>query len=195
MLVSSTLLAATCEVFCRGPLLETVQLRNVFPNDSKHFVDCPLLVEPEVALARFAALGPPADISDADLSTFVAAHFGDPGSDLETVVPADFRADPAFAERLADAATREWALAVHVLWRELGRRVLPSVRHEQQQVQQQHQHNSSQFSLKGYAAPNNNASQTPMQKVVVTTSPLISGSLHGSASKAIKSHQSDFDAY
>ena len=47
-----------CTVFCSGPLLAAVQLAAppLF-NDSKTFVDMPLLVDPEAALAAFAALG------------------------------------------------------------------------------------------------------------------------------------------
>ena len=47
-----------CSVFCSGPVLQTVQLwQPPLFNDSKTFVDMPLLEDPEVVTAAFLAAG------------------------------------------------------------------------------------------------------------------------------------------
>ncbi len=45
-----------CTVYCEGPLLEAVQLSGIF-NDSKTFVDMPMIYEPEETMTAFEALG------------------------------------------------------------------------------------------------------------------------------------------
>ncbi len=123
-----------CPVFCKGPLLDTVQRRAVFPHDSKHFVDCPMKAPPDVILDAFAALGPPADISNEDLHAFVAAYFSDPGSELTHVTPSDFSPAPArITDNIKDSKTAAWALKINELWKLLGRKVSDEVQAKQNQ--------------------------------------------------------------
>lgn len=45
-----------CAVFCSGPILETIQSRNVYP-DCKTFVDQPLRINPQDAVGIFTSQG------------------------------------------------------------------------------------------------------------------------------------------
>ena len=46
---------AACSVYCNSTLLQAVQMRQIF-NDSKTFVDMPMLSDPSVVLTSFRAL-------------------------------------------------------------------------------------------------------------------------------------------
>ena len=117
-----------CAVLCAGDLLRDVQMASVFANDSKEFVDMPLLAAPEEVRRAFDALTPAQRGDRAALSAFVAANFAAAGSDVLPAPLADWSPTPAFVDRLEDNATlRDWALAVHGIWRELGRACAPSV--------------------------------------------------------------------
>lgn len=110
---------ASCEVFCHGPLLDKIQLAGLY-NDSKTFVDKPLLVDPDEALAHFHEL--PANATTADLQTFVDTYFGEVGSDVVSCTPTDFQPNPP---RIMDNVTvnvsRQWALDINAIWPQLCR--------------------------------------------------------------------------
>ncbi|XP_055355201.1 trehalase-like [Paramacrobiotus metropolitanus] len=117
-------------VFCRGPLLHAVEMSGIF-TDSKSFVDRPLLVDPHIALEKFAALGTWPEINQVDLRNFVEECFGPPGSDLETVIPGDFREVAAGGlpvyHKITDERLRTFAEKLHHKWGELGRKVSAEV--------------------------------------------------------------------
>lgn len=133
---SLTPAARACTVFCAGPILRAVQSAAIF-NDSKTFVDMPLLVDPEEALAAFAQLpaasngdagtGKSIEVDRAALSAFVARHFGDAGSDLLPWTPPDFAAHPSMLGGIVNASVRAWGAAINERWLLLGRQVAPSV--------------------------------------------------------------------
>ena len=122
--------AEACTVFCAGPLLEAVQLAGVF-NDSKTFVDMPLLLDPSAALAQFNTSfpgGSARNATPAALAAFVAAHFGPVGSDVANCTPADFRPlPPRIVEHVEANASRAFALAVNAIWPQLCRKATPDV--------------------------------------------------------------------
>ncbi len=121
--------AEACTVFCAGPLLEAVQLAGLF-NDSKTFVDMPLLLEPSAALAQFNASFPDGarNASPTALAAFVSTRFGPVGSDVANCTPPDFHPlPPRIVERVQANASRAFALAVNAIWPQLCRKATPDV--------------------------------------------------------------------
>lgn len=114
------------KIFCTGPLLHAVEMSGLF-TDSKSFVDRPLLAEPDVILAEFEKLGTWPNINQKDLKDFVEQYFAPVGSDLENIIPADFKQVnegglPVYQE-LTDENLKLFAEKVHHKWSELGRKV------------------------------------------------------------------------
>jgi hypothetical protein len=116
-------------LYTRGSLLDTVQRAGVF-NDSKHFVDMPIKSNSTATtiLTEFRTVVQPAIQADQaainqTLRAFLSKHFDEPGSEIQKTVPTDFTESPA-PPRIAaiqNAKYRQWALALHALWKELGR--------------------------------------------------------------------------
>lgn len=105
--------------------VQTEALRTLGPNDfdPKQYVDLPLSTD-----ERAAAAALPASPSRAEMASYLARYFGEAGSDLVDADPPDFEAEPrGFLPRVRSPAARAWALEVHALWKELARRVAPSV--------------------------------------------------------------------
>ena len=123
---SSAAEATLQDIFLHGPLLDAVQRSGIF-QDSKHFVDMPLLRDPPEILEAFRRLPSPA--SGEALEALVRANFGEPGSDLEAWLPEDYPEEPPaeLMRRIACPRYQEWARALHGLWLELGRRTAPQV--------------------------------------------------------------------
>jgi alpha,alpha-trehalase len=116
---------ASCEIFCFGKLLETVQAAHLHA-DSKTFVDRPLLMPPSEVLAAFAAL--PEQPGREELSAFVEAHFGVAGSDLHPHTQVDWSpAPPAVIAALRNDTLRAFLLEMHAAWPSLGRVTSPDV--------------------------------------------------------------------
>lgn len=118
-------------IYCHGPLLHAVQMAGVFP-DSKHFVDMPIKRNSSVfqILVDFdrQQLGMTGYLSrtagyEALLRRFLADHFDPPGTDLLPVTPYDYHeyVKPPMITAIPDPEQRDWALALHHLWRHLGR--------------------------------------------------------------------------
>lgn len=112
-------------MYTRGALLEAGQMLMLFPNDSKSFVDQPLLADPETVLADFAALGP--NVTRAQMQAFAKTHFAPPGSDLEVCEPADWVPSPPLLAAIRNTTLRNWALSLNAIWKELCRRPQASV--------------------------------------------------------------------
>lgn len=116
-------LPSHASLFTGGPLLAAVQSACVF-DDSKTFVDCPLLTSQDAALSAFAALAAahaPAPPPRTALAALVAAHFGSPGAELAPAPPPGFSpALPPWTHALPPRA-RALAAAVHARWPLLGR--------------------------------------------------------------------------
>ena len=90
-----------------------VQSGRVF-NDSKDFVDAPLLVSRTECCRRWALLPQPPP-SDA-LRKFVNDTFGPADSLLAPWTPPDHSTHPPLLSRLPAGAAREWARALNDLW-------------------------------------------------------------------------------
>ena len=107
-----------CDIWCGGPILAAVQSAGIF-NDSKDFVDAPLLVSPEECWQRWHALQQPPQPTA--LHHFIRETFGPPGGGLEPWHPPDHSSDPPLLTRLPAGPTREWARALNAMWPVLGR--------------------------------------------------------------------------
>ncbi|TMW65904.1 hypothetical protein Poli38472_003669 [Pythium oligandrum] len=121
------------DIYCRGPLLHAVQMANVFP-DSKHFVDMPLkqntsvfdvLVDFQRRQLALTDFQPDNELVPhvQRLHAFLDDHFDPPGADMEPITPFDYQehVTPPLVAGIQNAELREWALALHRLWRHLGR--------------------------------------------------------------------------
>ncbi len=119
-------------MYCSGPLLDRVQRLHIF-NDSKTFVDMPMLQDPEAILELFNSLGG-ANISRDDLTAFLAANFADAGSDVQQWVPPDYTPSPPFLDSIRSSSEEDWrwASSLNELWLLLGKKVTDDVqRHPQ----------------------------------------------------------------
>lgn len=116
-------IARACTVFCHGPILSAVQ--TVDPplfNDSKTFVDMPLAVDPEDALASFNP-----EFTRDELMAFVDANFLPVGSELVASEPLDWLPDPPFLDLIANSTWRSFASELNSIWPDLYREVSPEV--------------------------------------------------------------------
>jgi len=109
-------------------LLRAVQLGRLFP-DSKEFVDMPLAAPAEEILRAFeSGCGGEKPCGGREsLYRFISDHFHPVGSDMERAELTDWRAEPGGFLPRVSGDVREWALSLHALWRDLGRRTSPSL--------------------------------------------------------------------
>ena len=104
-----------------SPILAAVQTAGIF-NDSKDFVDAPLLVDPETCWTRWNAL--PQPIPKSMLQRFVDETFGKPESLLTPWTPPDFVEEPPMLSRLVEGGHMQaWAKELNAMWLKLGRKV------------------------------------------------------------------------
>lgn len=121
---------SACSVFCEGNILETVQLASLF-NDSKTFVDKPLLLDPQLVLQRFNEEVPLHNASKTQIQKFVARYFGIVGEDLQVCHPQDFNpSPPKITQNISVPASRKWALALNAIWPQLCREVTPAAKQQ-----------------------------------------------------------------
>lgn len=113
-----------CSVYCTGDLLKAVQLAPLY-NDSKTFVDMPMINDPSIVLQEFYQLAQP--ISNSALQDFVESQFLPAGSDLVTWVPNDWSSSPSILRRIDDPDYYSWTEGLNNLWLLLGRNVSLSV--------------------------------------------------------------------
>lgn len=117
--------ADSCKVFCQGPILDAVQKAHIFP-DSKHFVDMPMIYDPDTTLAAFEKL--PNKTDPNLLREFVLNYFSEPGTELIPCQQADWVPEPSAFDKIHDPVYRQWAYAIHAKWRTLCRRMKDDVR-------------------------------------------------------------------
>ncbi|EFP11662.1 CRE-TRE-1 protein [Caenorhabditis remanei] len=124
-----TVINLLAQIYCNGPILQTVQDSHMFP-DSKHFVDMSLKYDPITTLRHFDELGD--RTSDMIiLREFVTSHFNPPGSELVEWFPDDWVDFPSNFLNIHDYHHRRWALHLHRIWKDLCRKVRDDVKHRQ----------------------------------------------------------------
>ncbi|KAH3745268.1 trehalase precursor [Pelomyxa schiedti] len=112
--------ACTSSVFCDERLLRPVQLARLY-NDSKTFVDMPLIVDPQVALDALRALGP--SPTPDQISIYLDTYFSEAGSDVDQWTPSDWVAHPVFVDNIVEEKYQDWALSLNEIWSDLGKQL------------------------------------------------------------------------
>ncbi|XP_023171892.1 trehalase isoform X2 [Drosophila hydei] len=118
----------SCQIYCYGPLLHTVQMAKLFP-DSKTFVDMKLKASPEKTMELFEAFMASknnAPTND-EIRKFVNDNFGDKGTELEVWSPTDWVENPAFLNLVNDPDLKQWGMDLNNIWKELGRKMKDDV--------------------------------------------------------------------
>jgi alpha,alpha-trehalase len=118
-------ISRACTIFCEGPVLETVQLAEIY-NDSKTFVDMPMIYEPEQVMTNFNAIVDKSNITQ--LVQFLNENFLAAGSDLTTWIPPDYQDFPPLYKAIPnDYPYKTWFLDLNNLWLTLGRNISDAV--------------------------------------------------------------------
>ncbi|ESK84799.1 glycoside hydrolase family 37 protein [Moniliophthora roreri MCA 2997] len=106
------------EIFCAGPLLQSVNLANLFP-DQKTFVDKPTVNSTNVTLQAFQSLGSNATVEQ--YQNFVNAFFKGEGLELEGLILPNFNPNPPFLANVSDSLVKAFSQTVHSFWTQLIR--------------------------------------------------------------------------
>ena len=115
----------SCSVYCEGNILKYVQLAGIY-NDSKTFVDMPMIYEPEQTIATFNQIPDPTNKNA--LVSFLNTYFLPAGSDLVTWIPTDFNSQPEILNSMPDDYPYKlWTSDLNQLWKLLGRNISQSV--------------------------------------------------------------------
>uniref|UniRef100_A0A1B0GQK5 Trehalase n=1 Tax=Phlebotomus papatasi TaxID=29031 RepID=A0A1B0GQK5_PHLPP len=116
------------QIYCYGPLLDTVQMAHLF-NDSKTFVDMKLKQTPEVTMQLFEEFMALYDQkpSRGQILGFVVDNFEKEGSEFEPWTPTDWHQNPKFLDNVQDPKLREFGRELHGLWLKLGRKMKKEV--------------------------------------------------------------------
>lgn len=118
-------ISRACTIYCEGPILQTIQLAGIY-NDSKTFVDMPMIYEPEQVTDNFNAIQDKSNITQ--LKQFLDDNFLPAGSDLVTWVPTDYKVEPPlYLEIPNDYPYKQWFKDLNSLWLILGRNISDSV--------------------------------------------------------------------
>ncbi|CAL4122557.1 unnamed protein product, partial [Meganyctiphanes norvegica] len=127
-------MASSCShmVSCQGKLFHHVQMARIF-NDSKTFVDMKLkksspLIEKEFQNLLIESKGSP---SKEILKDFILKHFDDTGTEFTSWVPEDWKPTPKFVHDVYDRDLRKWVTDLNAIWKNLGRKISPSVKEEE----------------------------------------------------------------
>ena len=113
----------TCDVFCTGPILAAYQMAALF-NDSKTFVDFPLLHSPSTVYQSFLSLS---NLSTPTLRTFLHNNFNTSATDLLPWSPPDWLPSPPRLTTIRDPYFRNFSHHLNRLWFLLGRQIHPDV--------------------------------------------------------------------
>ena len=114
---------STCDVFCTGPILSAYQMSVMF-NDSKTFVDFPLLYSPSEVYHSFLALS---NLSTATLLAFLHDNFNTSATDLLPWSIPDWQPDPPLLATIVDPLFYNFSASLNNLWFLLGRQIHPDV--------------------------------------------------------------------
>ncbi|KAJ6455467.1 trehalase [Mycena sanguinolenta] len=108
------------QVFCAGPLLQTLNLAGIF-TDPKTIVDKPTSKSPQAVLSDFAALPGNTTVTEGQIVSFVDADFSGEGQELIAVELPQFTNTPAFLNNVSDPLLKAFAQTVHGFWSQLVR--------------------------------------------------------------------------
>ncbi|XP_017051668.1 trehalase isoform X2 [Drosophila ficusphila] len=119
---------ASCEIYCYGDLLHTIQMAQLFP-DSKTFVDMKLNNSPDKTLTDFRAMMETKNNTPSrdDLTKFVDEYFSPKGTELELWDPTDWKENPSYLDRVSDPDLKQWGVELNNIWKQLGRKMKDDV--------------------------------------------------------------------
>ncbi|KAL3272824.1 hypothetical protein HHI36_014283 [Cryptolaemus montrouzieri] len=114
-------------IYCRGPLLDTVQRAGVF-NDSKTFVDLRMLYDEKTILSNFYQLmkNTSNNPDRKEVQNFVENNFAD-GNELKNWTLPDYKENPSFLEKINNQTLRNFAANIVKIWPTLARKIKPEV--------------------------------------------------------------------
>ena len=117
--------ATDCDskIYCVGPLLQTVQLAEIFP-DSKTFVDLSQRNDPDITLTNFYNLMNATNNKPnrTEVAWFVDQNFVS-STELSNWTLPDWKESPAILKRVRDSKYRDWLRNLNVIWKSLARKM------------------------------------------------------------------------
>ncbi|KAK0422621.1 hypothetical protein QR680_007677 [Steinernema hermaphroditum] len=116
-------------IFCSGKLIDAVMTNHLF-EDSKTFVDKPLVKDPNATIAEFNERFPMdvGEIDTEELRKFVDEHFLEEGTELKQCSIPDWQEDPSSLAAISDPTLRKFALDLNAIWKHLCRETDPKVK-------------------------------------------------------------------
>ncbi|TFK40489.1 trehalase [Crucibulum laeve] len=106
------------EIFCAGPLLQTVNIAHLYPDD-KTFVDKPTSKTPQQVLSDFGNISTNATFGS--IVNFVNTDFTGEGQELQALNLSSFVASPPFLGNVSDPLLKAWSQTVNGYWTQLIR--------------------------------------------------------------------------
>jgi alpha,alpha-trehalase len=109
------------QIYCGGRILETYNYLRI-TNDSKEYVDMPLIFSPNETVNNFTkAFGDSKseDINEEKFRDFLGQHFLPAGHELLNCTPDGFHDNPEKLMAIRDPDLREWALQLNAIWKRL----------------------------------------------------------------------------
>jgi alpha,alpha-trehalase len=109
------------QIYCGGRILETYNYLRI-TNDSKEYVDQPLIYSPNDTVKNFTkAFGDakPEKIDEEKFRDFLGQHFLPAGHELFNCTPDGFQDNPEKLMLIRDPDLKEWALQLNAIWKRL----------------------------------------------------------------------------
>ncbi|RZC32475.1 trehalase-like [Asbolus verrucosus] len=122
------------DIYCHGPLLHTIQMAKIY-EDSKTFVDMKMKFSPNETLALFDEFMAKNNNHPSKYAVrlFVNETFDPAGQEFEDWDPADWIKHPKFVDAIQDEDFKKWALALNLVWKDLGRKMKKDVEYNTNQ--------------------------------------------------------------
>lgn len=118
----------SCEIYCRGELLHTVQMAHLF-KDSKTFVDMKLKKPPSETIEIFKNFMQSKNNAPnvTDIQNFVNDNFEDRGKEFVSWTPDDWHENPRFVNLIRNENLKKFANDLNGIWKILGRKMIDDV--------------------------------------------------------------------
>ena len=108
------------EIFCAGPLLQTVNVAKLYPDD-KTFVDKPTSKGSQQVLDDFKNLTSSGNVTYGQVVNFVQDDFKGEGLELQPLALSGFKSSPEFLKNVSVPIVKGFAQTVHGYWTQLIR--------------------------------------------------------------------------
>lgn len=108
------------DIFCSGPLLQTVNIAKLYPDD-KTFVDKPTNKGSQQVLADFANISSSSSVTYGQITDFVQSDFKGEGLELEALQLSNFNSNPSFLNNISLPIVKGFVQTVHGYWSQLIR--------------------------------------------------------------------------